>query len=316
MDARRTEERNFAARGLDALPDAAILELLANIQVEAAASVKSALPALAKAADAAAVCLEAGGRLVYAAAGSSGLMALADALELPGTFGIDSRRIVVLLAGGAASLTELVGGPEDDEAAGAAAISGHDICATDCVIAVSASGTTPYTLAALRAAMAAGATTVGMAGNADAPMLAEAEIAVHLATPPEVVAGSTRMGAGTAQKIALNLISTLMAVRLGHVHDGYMVNLRADNAKLEGRAARIVADISGCTQDQARGHLAAAGGAVKTAVLMAAGARDLETAEAILDSTGRRLRPALSIVQENDGSNQTAREAPATGRWK
>jgi N-acetylmuramic acid 6-phosphate etherase len=308
MALRRTEEVHGKARGLDTQPPLAVLKTLVEAQVEAASAVKEALPALAAASELAARQLSAGGRLVYAAAGSSGLMALADALELPGTFGIARERIVMLFAGGAASLQDLAGGPEDDEQLAAADVASAHVGAADCVIAVSASGSTPYALAALRAARASGGRTIGIANNADAPLFALSDVPVHLPTPPEVIAGSTRMGAGTAQKIALNLFSTLLAIRLGHVHDGYMVGVRPDNAKLKARAARIVAAIGGCAEGEAQALLERAGGSVKAAVLMAAGATDAATAGRILERAGSRLRPALSMIEGSHGSGETGAE--------
>jgi N-acetylmuramic acid 6-phosphate etherase len=308
MALRRTEEVHGKAMGLDTEPPLAVLTTLAEAQIEAARAVKEALPALADAAELAARQLSAGGRLVYAAAGSSGLMALADALELPGTFGMARERIVILFAGGAAALEDLAGGPEDDQDLARADIATAAVGAADCVIAISASGSTPYALAALGAARASGARTIAVANNPGAPLFEGADVAVLLPTPPEVIAGSTRMGAGTAQKIALNLFSTLLAVRLGHVHDGYMVGVRPDNAKLKARAARIVSAIGGCTESKARTLLDKANGSVKAAVLMAAGAVDADAADRILERAGRRLRPALSMIEGSRGSGKIGEE--------
>jgi N-acetylmuramic acid 6-phosphate etherase len=304
MAATRTEQLHHHAAGLDMQPPETILRLLAAAQLDAASVVLVATSAIAAAAARAAAALGAGGRLAYAAAGSSGLMAIADALELPGTFGIPRDRIVLLLAEGAANLLDLPGAPEDDEGRAAADLAGVGIGRGDCLIALSASGTTPYAAAALRAAKAAGAATVGIANNEGTPLLEEADIAVLLPTPPEIVAGSTRMGAATAQKIALNMMSTLMAVHLGHVHDGWMVNLRADNRKLKERAARMVAAIAGESEAAATGHLERSGGAVKEAVLIAAGADDLDTARRLLDGAGQNLRQALALL---DGSARSRR---------
>lgn len=297
MVERRTEALNRDAEGLDTQPPEAILSLLARGQADAAQSVHAAIPSIASAAELIATRLRAGGRVVYAAAGSSGLMALADALELPGTFGIASDRIVVLLAGGEDALKSLAGAPEDDVAEAETAIADARIGSDDCLIAVSASGSTPYAVAALEAARRRGAATVAIANNPAAPLLEKADISILLETPPEVIAGSTRMGAGTAQKIALNMLSTLAAVHLGHVHDGYMVNLVADNAKLRDRAARIVSAVAGCGHEEATYFLEKCGGSVKTAILLAAGAGDAETAQRILERSGHRLRPALSAAR-------------------
>lgn len=292
----QTESRNPNAVGIDTLAPAKALGLLHAGQVAAANSVAEALPSIATLAEAGAQTIRNGGRLFYAAAGSSGLMALADALEIPGTFGITQDRIVILFAGGVAALEDMVGGVEDDRDQAKADVAGKDISANDLLIAVSASGTTPYALAAMEAAKAAGARTAGIANNAGSPLLAVADISIHLPTPPEVLAGSTRMGAGTAQKIALNMMSTLMAMKLGHVHDGLMVNLRADNAKLKRRSQSIVAAVSGCSEAQAAIHLDLAGGAVKSAILLARGARDRLQAETLLERSGQQLRPALSEI--------------------
>lgn len=304
MAAPRTEELHPHAAGLDTQPPETILGFLAAAQVEAASVVQSAVKPIAEAAARAAATLRAGGRLAYAAAGSSGLMALADAVELPGTFGIARDRIELLLAEGVANLLDLPAAPEDDEGQAARDVAAAQIGEGDCLIALSASGTTPYALAALQAAKAAGAATIAIANNDGAPLLQLADIAILLPTPPELIAGSTRMGAATAQKIALNMMSTLMAIELGHVHDGHMVNLRAENKKLGLRAARIVAAISGQDERAAAGWLDAAGGSVKHAVLLAAGAADVATASRLLEGADQNLRRAMA---ELDGSARARR---------
>lgn len=299
----RTEALHRNAPGLDMQTPDAILRSLADAQVEAAAAVRDAIPAIAQAADLVARCLGQGGKLAYAAAGSSGLMALADGLELPGTFGIARDRIAILLAGGDEALRTLAGAAEDDTEEAAQAVASTSIGAGDCLIAVSASGSTPYALRALEEAWNRGAATIAIANNAEAALFKQADVAILLKTPPEVIAGSTRMGAGTAQKVALNMLSTLAAVHLGHVHDGYMVNLTADNIKLRERAARIVAAISGRNPEEASSLLEKSGGSVKAAILLAAGATDADTARKMLDRSGQKLRPALSAME---GRMQTA----------
>ncbi|MBZ9855588.1 N-acetylmuramic acid 6-phosphate etherase [Mesorhizobium sp. CA13] len=292
----RTEALHRNAEGLDIQAPEAILASLADAQVEAAKAVRDAIPSIAKAAEVIASCLSNGGKLAYAAAGSSGLMALADALELPGTFGIRRDRIAILVAGGDDAFRTLAGGPEDDTEEAATAVANAGIGKGDCLIAISASGTTPYALRAIEEAARRGAATIGIANNRDSALLRLSGTAILLETPPEVIAGSTRMGAGTAQKIALNMLSTLAAIHLGHVHDGYMVNLMADNSKLRDRAARIVAAISGGSRDDAARLLEKSGGAVKTAILLAAGADSADTAQKILEEAGQKLRPALSAL--------------------
>jgi N-acetylmuramic acid 6-phosphate etherase len=297
MIERQTEQRPGESIGLELRSDAEILALLAAGQAAAAAAVSSALDDIGRAANLAAASISSGGRLIYAAAGSSGLMALADALELPGTFGIARDRVVVLLAGGMGALTDLRGGPEDDGDAAREEVLNLGPGPDDCLIALTASGRTPYAVEAARAARLRGARTIGLSNNADAPLFEVSDVAVHLPTPPEVVAGSTRMGAGSAQKIALNMLSTLMAIRLGHVHDGLMVNVVADNDKLRDRARGIVAAIAGVDAAAAGQALEASGGGVKAAVLIGAGASDRAAAEALLRQHRGFLRPALDALQ-------------------
>lgn len=296
MAATQTEMTHARAQGFDMLPAQDALAILATAQVEAAMAVQEAVPQIAAGAELAARSLSEGGRLIYAAAGSSGLMALADALELPGTYGLSPDRIKILLAGGVAALTSMEGAPEDDADAARAEIAAVGVGPRDCVIALTASGYTPYPMAAVEAARAAGARTIGLSNNRGAPIFELVDVAICLPTPPEVIAGSTRMGAGTAQKIALNMMSTMMAVQLGHVHDGYMVSLIADNLKLRGRARRIVMAVSGVSEDAAAAALEQAGGAVKPAILLTAGAKDLDSAEQLLADNQQRLRPALKAL--------------------
>ncbi|MDQ0132269.1 N-acetylmuramic acid 6-phosphate etherase [Neorhizobium galegae] len=304
MSRTATEARHGKAEGLDTLASAEILALLASGQQAAAEVVDHAIPAIASAADLVAAVLKSGGKVIYAGAGSAGLVAMADAMELPGTYGIPPERIAILFAGGLPNIADLPGGPEDDASLGErdAAI----IEAADCVICVSASGSTPYTVAVAETAKRRGAKLVAMANNAGAKLFGGADAAILLETPPEVVAGSTRMGAATAQKIAFNMLSTLTAVKLGHVHDGHMVNLRADNGKLRIRAARMVADIAGIGFDEARAWVEASEGSVKVAVLLAAGAADLEAAKILLARSDDVLRVALAELQASKSSMKRA----------
>lgn len=296
MTAKQTEMIHAEAKGFDMRPPQDALMILAVAQATAAAAVQRAVPEIAAAAELAARCLAEGGRLIYAAAGSSGLMALADALELPGTYGIAPDRVKVLFAGGMADMTRMPGGPEDDADAARHDVAEASVGAGDCLIALTASGSTPYPLAAAEAARAAGASTIGLANNAGVPLFDLVDVAICLPTPPEVIAGSTRMGAGTAQKIALNMLSTMMAVHMGHVHDGFMVNLVADNIKLQGRARRIVMAVSEVAEDVAAAALTEADGAVKAAILVAAGATGKAGALKLLADNQNRLRPALKAL--------------------
>ncbi len=288
---KNTEETHPRAEGLDQRRPGEILQILLDGQLEAAAAVAKALPQLEKAALAVEAALRAGGNLVYAAAGSSALQAMADGLEIPPTFGIDAGRIHILRAGGLKDLSVSQEGAEDnaEEAAEAAAVIGP----RDVVICLAASGNTIYPVTVMEIARARGATTIGISNNPEGRLLA-ADIAVYLPTPPEVIAGSTRMGAGTAQKIALNLISTLLGIRMGHVLDGLMVNVATSNIKLKGRAAAIVRRVTGCDEATAQAALRQADWGVKEAILIVSGAGELATAKDYLERAGQNLRAALA----------------------
>ena len=292
MADRSTEALHPLSAGLHLAPAGEVLLRALAAQRAALEAVRPALPALERAADLAAKALRGGGKLAYAGAGSSGLMALADCLELLGTFGIPAERTPMLFAGGADALLKMTGGVEDDPGQSRADLARAALGPQDVLIAVSASGTTPYTLAVLDGAARVGATTIGIANVADSPLLQRADVPVFLDTGAEIVAGSTRLGAATAQKVALNLISVLTGVHLGHIHDGMMVNLIADNAKLRERAARIVARIAGVETGTARVALNRTGGSVKPAILVARGATP-ETAAARLAQAGGRLAEAM-----------------------
>jgi N-acetylmuramic acid 6-phosphate etherase len=293
MALRNTEQRHKASEAIDTLPPEAALMAMCDVQIAAACAVRRAIPQIAEAAETVARCLKAGGRLVYAGAGSSGLMAMADALEISGTFGIARERILILLSEGLTTIADFAAETEDDSRRGADDVRALALTEADCLIVVSASGATPYAVAALRAAKETSAKTIAIANNPDTPLLALAGIAIQLDTPPEIIAGSTRMGAGTAQKIALNMISTQAGILLGHIHDGYMVNMRADNAKLRDRARRMVSAITGCDERTAHDTFARSGGSTKIAILLASGAGSPEAARAILAQSGDALRPAL-----------------------
>ncbi|MCY1489159.1 N-acetylmuramic acid 6-phosphate etherase [compost metagenome] len=292
----KTEERHDNAKGLDLMHPALALRLLAAGQQAAAKAVDAAIESISAAASIAAEALSSGRRLAYAGAGSSGLMAMADALELPGTYGIAQDQIVILLAGGAASLSDLAGGYEDDMDLAREDVRKAGIGAGDCLVSVSASGSTPYALAAADEARKRGAKVIAVANNPGAALFKDADVSILLQTPPEVVSGSTRMGAGTAQKIAFNMFSTLVGIHLGHVLDGHMVNLRADNIKLHGRAIRIVTDITGISATEAGRLINEASGSVKVAILLASGAKDVAAADAALKEAKQNLRRAIAIV--------------------
>lgn len=269
-------------------------------QLAAAAAVQSQAGAIAAAAEAAADRLRSGiGRLIYAGAGTSGRLAVQDGVELGPTYDWPEQRAIYALAGGMDALLTSVEGAEDDEAAGKAAITEARATPEDVVIGVAASGRTPYTLGAVRAGAAAGALTIGIASNVGTPLLEAAEHPIYLDTGAEVVAGSTRMKAGTAQKIALNLLSTAIMLRLGRIYKGLMVDMRVSNQKLQRRAAMMVQEISGVDRESAAAALRDADGRIKLASLIAIGVRADEAA-GLLKANGNNLRAALSRVRPGD----------------
>jgi N-acetylmuramic acid 6-phosphate etherase len=286
-----TEDRLERYRDADMWPAAQSLAAMLDHQMAAFAAVRDALPTLARAARAAAARLERGGRLVYAGAGASGRLAVQDGVELLPTFGWPHERLRYLVAGGEAALVRSIEGAEDDAAAAVAAVERLALGAADVVVAVAASGRTTFTCAAQRRARAAGALTIALANNPGTPLLEEAEIAVLLATGPEFLAGSTRMTAGTAQKIALNLLSTQIMMALGRVYRGFMVDVVPSNVKLVARAKGIVQALTGCTAAKAEALWAQAGGDLKLAVLLADGLA-LDQAKARLAAAGGNLRRA------------------------
>jgi N-acetylmuramic acid 6-phosphate etherase len=286
-----TEESLRRYRDAETWPTEEGLAGMLDNQFGALAAVRQALPALAAAVSAAAGRLGETGRLVYAGAGSSGRLAVQDGVELHPTFGWPHARIAYLVAGGDAALVRSVEGAEDDAAAGRDEAAALRLGPADVLIAVAASGATRYTCAVQAAARAAGAVTVAMANNPGAPLLTEAEHPVLLFTGPEFLAGSTRMTAGTAQKIALNLFSTRLMTELGRVYRGLMINVVASNAKLIARAHRIVAALTGADLAAAQQAYDAAGGDIPLAVLMLDG-HDRTAAQTLLDEAGGNLRVA------------------------
>lgn len=278
---------------LDAWDTTTALGALWEGQLAAVAALEPALPALAHAAEQAAVRLASGGRLAYAGAGTSGRIAIQDGAELAPTFDWPEERLVLLMAGGEAAFVRAVENAEDSADFARAEVSAAGIGAADVLVGVAASGGTPYTLAAVEAARVAGALTIGVANSRDTKLLRAAELPVLIETGAEAIAGSTRLKAGTAQKAALNLFSTAVMVRLGRVYRGQMVDMLARNAKLRARAVRMLIALTGCGEREAEGALAAAGGKVKLAVLMVLRGLDREAAEAILAQAGGFLRAAL-----------------------
>jgi N-acetylmuramic acid 6-phosphate etherase len=291
----RTEHISPRYVDLDSWPTAEMVAALYEGQLAAAAAVGGALGAITAAVDDAVPALKRGGRIVYVGAGTSGRIGVQDGSELNPTFDWPTDHVVFAMAGGIDALVRSVEGAEDDEAAGAQAIADATVGASDVVIGIAASGTTPYTVGAVRAATAAGAVTIAVVNNPGAPLLAVARHRILVDTGSEVIAGSTRMKAGTAQKIVLNLLSTAMMVRMGRVYRGLMVDMRAANAKLLRRAEAMVSEIVRCPESDAARFVAQADGDVKTAVLLGFGLDRNEAAE-LLRRHGGDLRKTISKV--------------------
>ena len=290
----QTEQVSARYRDLDLWESAEAAEALWEGQMAAVAALRPALPALAGAADAAAGRLSGGmGRLIYAGAGTSGRLAALDSAELPPTFDWPPERSLLLIAGGVTSLLRAAEGAEDDAGAAQAGLAEMKAGPADVLVALAASGGTPFSVAAVEAARARGALTIAIANSPGAPLLAAAAHAVLIETGAEAIAGSTRMKAGTAQKAALTLLSTLIMIRLGRIHEGRMIEMRPTNAKLLARARRMVAELTGCDPAAAAAALDQAGGSAKLASLMILRGLDRGAAETLLSRHGGVLRPAL-----------------------
>jgi N-acetylmuramic acid 6-phosphate etherase len=263
--------------------------------MSAVAAVRAELAAIERAALAIETRLRGNGRLVYVGAGTSGRLAVQDGAELIPTFNWPSERLLLLMAGGKDALLRATEGAEDETDAAKRAIQEHDIGAADAVVAVAASGTTPFTLACMREAKRCGALAVGIANNRSTPILEEADCPIWLDTGAEPIAGSTRMKAGTAQRVTLNLLSTLVMIRLGRVYKGLMVDVQAINAKLVERTASILHRLSGRSSEEVHDALARAGGNIKIAMLLLQGCT-IDQAAALLERSGGRLRTALQLA--------------------
>jgi N-acetylmuramic acid 6-phosphate etherase len=288
-----TETVDPRFRDLDAWPTQEAAKAIWEGQLAAVASVGPALPMIARAAEQAAERLSQGaGRLVYAGAGTSARIAVQDGTELAPTFDWPEERVAFLIAGGERALIHSVEGAEDDAEDARRQVVANRLGPEDVLIGLAASGRTPFTLAALEAARAAGAYTIGVSNNPSASLLTTCDVPILVETGAEVVAGSTRMKAGTAQKVVLNMISTVLMIRLGRVYRGLMVDMRPLNDKLRVRAADMVARLAGCPPDAAARALDATGWNIKRAVLVAGGATP-EEAAGRLEAASGNLRSAL-----------------------
>lgn len=289
-----TETPNRRHADLDLYPVEDLVNAFIDDQNQAVGAVRAASRQIAAAVTAAVPRIAAGGRIIYVGAGTSGRLGLLDSVELHPTFSWPRERAVALLAGGASAMYEAIEGAEDDHEQGAADLRAAGVGALDVVVLLAASGGTPYVLGALQAARAAGALTVGLSNNPGAPLTREAEIGITLDTGPEVIAGSTRLKAGTAQKIALNTLSSAIMVRLHKVHGNLMVDLKPTNAKLVRRAIALTMQVSGADEEAARAMLQASGFQVKVAIVALLRNLAVEQAQARLAAADGSLRRAIA----------------------
>lgn len=273
-----TERRNPHTRGLDRLPTRELLSLISREDARVVPAVAREIPSIARAVEIIAAALASGGRLIYVGAGTSGRLAALDAAECPPTFGVSPNQVQAIIAGGTAALVRAIEGAEDSAKQGALDLKKKKITARDVVTALSASGTTPYVLGALRYAKRCRAKTIAVTGNPQSSLARSADIVIAPQVGPEVIAGSTRMKAGTAQKLVLNMLSTGAMVRLGHIYDNWMINVAPVNRKLRQRALRILQQAAGVPVAQAARALRQA----------------IHTGRARRSPGSRRKRPAAS----------------------
>ncbi len=265
---RITEQRNLASRNLDRMTGRQIVELINREDRKVALAVRKEIPAIAQAVDAIVAGIRKGGRLIYVGAGSSGRMAVLDAAECQPTFGTSANLVQALIAGGKRAVTGAVEGAEDSVQEAERELRERKLTRNDVVVGVTASGTTPYVLAALQYARGRGATTVSITSNRKTPVTRLAKIAIAAEVGPEVLTGSTRMKAGTAQKMVLNMLSTAVMARLGHVYENLMIDVVLTNEKVAKRALRILAEASGKSVSAAEHALRAAGHNMRVALVM------------------------------------------------
>ncbi|MFJ2440548.1 N-acetylmuramic acid 6-phosphate etherase [Streptomyces sp. NPDC087658] len=299
LDTLGTEAFRPELAEIDQLPTLDIARIMNGEDTTVPAAVAAQLPRIAAAIDAIAERMAHGGRLVYAGAGTAGRLGVLDASECPPTFNTDPADVVGLIAGGSGALVTSIEGAEDSKELAAADLAGIRLTRADTVVGISASGRTPYAIGAVEHARGLGALTIGLSCNAGSALAAAAEHGIEVATGPELLTGSTRLKAGTAQKLVLNMLSTITMIRLGKTYGNLMVDVRASNEKLRARSRRIVALATGASDDEIETALSATNGEVKSAILTLLGAVDGPTAERLLSDSDGHLRDALKDVRPN-----------------
>ncbi|MFF2504998.1 N-acetylmuramic acid 6-phosphate etherase [Streptomyces sp. NPDC058067] len=282
--------------GIDRLPTLEIARIMNGEDTAVPTAVAAQLPQIAAAIDGTAERMARGGRLVYAGAGTAGRLGVLDASECPPTFNTDPSEVVGLIAGGPTAMVTAVEGAEDSKELAAGDLDALGLTADDVVVGVSASGRTPYAIGAVEHARARGALTIGLSCNADSALAAAADHGIEIVTGPELLTGSTRLKAGTAQKLVLNMLSTITMIRLGKTYGNLMVDVRASNEKLRARSRRIVALATGADDAAIEAALAATDGEVKNAILVLLGEIDGPTAAHLLKTSNGHLRAALQAA--------------------
>jgi N-acetylmuramic acid 6-phosphate etherase len=290
---RRTEQRNAASKKLDRLSALQIVRLMNREDREVAVAVGRVLPAIARAVDAIVKAVRSGGRLIYVGAGSSGRIAVLDAAECPPTFGTSPKLVQALIAGGRPAVTGAVEGAEDSLAKGKSDLRARKVTRRDVVVGITASGTTPYVLAALRYAQKFGAATVAITVNPRTPVARLAKILIATEVGPEILTGSTRLKAGTAQKMVLNMLTTAAMARLGHVYENLMIDVKASNQKVSDRIVRILAEASGRNVSASEHALRQAGNNMRLALVMLKRDLGAQVARAKLKQARGDFRKAL-----------------------
>jgi N-acetylmuramic acid 6-phosphate etherase len=290
-----TEQDDSRLGQLDEMSVVEIVSSMNRADATIPVAIQQAIPAISAAIEAAEVVFAAGGRLIYVGAGTSGRLGVLDASECPPTFQTDPTRVVGVIAGGQRALTEAVEGAEDDSLAGAAAVLQLEVGSSDTVVGLAASGRTPYVIGALMEARALGAVTVSLSCNTPAELSRYADFPIELPVGAEVISGSTRLKAGTAQKQVLNMISTALMVRTGRTYGNLMVEVSATNGKLRSRAIGLVRQIAGVDQQAAAAALDAAANEVKTAIVMLMRGELPDQARARLTAVNGRLGPAIGV---------------------
>ncbi|MDQ1018381.1 N-acetylmuramic acid 6-phosphate etherase [Streptomyces afghaniensis] len=298
LESLTTEAFRPELAGIDRLPTLDIARLMNGEDATVAGAVAARLPQIAAAIDALAERMARGGRLVYAGAGTAGRLGVLDASECPPTFNTDPARVVGLIAGGPQAVVTSVEGAEDSRELARADLERLGLTPDDTVVGISASGRTPYAIGAVEYARARGSLTLGLACNPGSPLAAAAEHGIEIVVGPELLTGSTRLKAGTAQKLVLNMLSTITMIRLGKTYGNLMVDVRASNDKLRARSHRIVALATGAGDEEIERALAATDGEVKNAILTLLADVDGPTAARLLTESGGHLRAALAAATD------------------